>query len=494
MAAMVQTMNDRPKRKGWRRPLSALALAAAALALTAAPAAALPGGNLLTNPGAEAEPVREEFSATYPYGKPGLPSGWSQLKLEGSAPSEARPRPYDACWTAGTNEAAVVEGYGAEAIGGGARLFDPGEDELSELSQDYAVTAEASGQRLLIGGYFGGLAVGNPEIFEEEGLGAVLIAQFLNSEEKEIGRIETTRVSVADHGNVEAFLPREASGAVPSGTASIRFVLRQLQGGSDLVANSFADNLFATFDAGAPAPAVATGDATCPYKAPPSSSGPGSPAPSPAPAPPATPAVQITKAPPKETAEAKAPFSFTGTPGGSFECSLDGGAFKPCTSGTDFGPVQPGDHRFEVREVLGGKAGPPAAYDWTVDLPKACVLRVARARVFAYSKRNAARLVIHYTSYKPARIDVSYKLAGSKGALDLGSTSAQFSKAGVFRLPENLSTSQAAKLKAAKSFSVKFKIPGTPSNCARYYTKKLTIPQRVSGQTVWFQSDSRFAP
>lgn len=212
------------------------------------------------------------------------------------------------------------------------------------------------------------------------------------------------------------------------------------------------------------------------------------------PPPPPAPAVQITKGPSHETSQPAAVFDFTGTPGGTFECKLDGGKWKPCKSGEDFGPVQPGDHLFQVREVLGGVTSAPASYRWTVDLPRKCVLRVARARVFVFTKKSKTRLVIHYTSYKPARVTVSYALQGSKGGLSLGSAVAKFKKAGVFRLPVNLSKPEIAKVRAAKSFKVRFKIPKTPSLCGRFYTKRLTIPRKVSGQTVWFQSDSAFAP
>jgi hypothetical protein len=214
----------------------------------------------------------------------------------------------------------------------------------------------------------------------------------------------------------------------------------------------------------------------------------------PPPPPPPAPTVQITKGPPHETAQTAAVFDFTGTPGGSFECKLDGGKWKPCKSGEDFGPVKPGDHLFQVREVLNGVTSAPASYRWTVDLPRKCVLRVARARVFVFTKKSKARLVIHYTTYKPAKVTVGYSLKGSKGGLTLGTATAKFKKAGVFRLPVNLTPPEVAKVRAAKSFKVKFKIPKTPALCGRFYTKRLTIPRRVSGQTVWFQSDSQFAP
>lgn len=218
------------------------------------------------------------------------------------------------------------------------------------------------------------------------------------------------------------------------------------------------------------------------------------PPPAPNPPAPSPPVVTITSGPPRESAQTGGKFTFTGVAGGSFECAVDGGKFKPCTSGQDFGPFAPGDHLFQVREKLGNLTGPTASYRWTVDLPRQCVLRVARARVFVFTKHDKVRLVIHYTSYRPAQVTVSYQLKGSKGKLELGSATDQFKKAGVFRLPVVLDKADIAKVRAAKGFTVKFKIPKTPHSCGRFYTKRLTIKQNVSQQTVWFQSDSRFAP
>ena len=62
------------------------------------------------------------------------------------------------------------------------------------------------------------------------------------------------------------------------------------------------------------------------------------------------------------------------------------------------------------------------------------------------------------------------------------------------RKPKPLSVSATAKVRAAKRFRVGFKIPGTPRGCRRFYSKALTIPKKISGKTVWFQSDSVFAP
>jgi len=206
------------------------------------------------------------------------------------------------------------------------------------------------------------------------------------------------------------------------------------------------------------------------------------------------PVVKIISGPPQETEQPTGTFTFKGVAGGTYECSIDAGAWAPCTSGQTFGPLAPGDHQFQVRETLAGLTGPPATYRWTIDLPKQCVLRVARARVFVFTSHDKVRLVIHYTSYRPAKVTVSYKLSGSKGKLSLGSASAKFKEKGIFRLSEKLSKTDMRKVRAAKSFAVRFHIPKTPHSCGRYYTKQLTIPQKISKQTVWFQSDSLFAP
>ena len=208
----------------------------------------------------------------------------------------------------------------------------------------------------------------------------------------------------------------------------------------------------------------------------------------------APPEVKITGAPPKETSDQTAVFRFSGVAGGTYQCSMDAGPWQPCLSGGSFAPIAPGDHRFSVRETLGGLVGPADSYDWTIDLPRACVLRVARARVFAFAGRGKARLVVRYKAYRPAQVTVSYTLNGTKGALSLGSASAHFQTAGIFRLPESLSNGERAKLRATRSMKVRFAIRGAPNSCNPYYTKRLTIPQRISGQTVWFQSDSQFAP
>jgi hypothetical protein len=87
----------------------------------------------------------------------------------------------------------------------------------------------------------------------------------------------------------------------------------------------------------------------------------------------AAPSASITSNPPALTASTSARFSFTGSDGGGsglarFECSLDGGAFDPCTSPVNISGLAEGSLSFRVRAVdNAGNVGLPDSYTWTVD-------------------------------------------------------------------------------------------------------------------------------
>jgi hypothetical protein len=75
----------------------------------------------------------------------------------------------------------------------------------------------------------------------------------------------------------------------------------------------------------------------------------------------------ITKAPKDKTKKKTATFEFTGTDTravASFQCSLDGAAFAPCTSPHTVN-VKKGEHTFQVRAIdEAGNVGPPASDSW----------------------------------------------------------------------------------------------------------------------------------
>lgn len=83
------------------------------------------------------------------------------------------------------------------------------------------------------------------------------------------------------------------------------------------------------------------------------------------------PDTKIDKGPKKKTKKKKAKFEFSSTTAGvTFECSVDGKTFAPCTSPFEV-KVKKGKHEFEVRAVLAGVVdGSPAEQDWKVKKPK----------------------------------------------------------------------------------------------------------------------------
>ncbi len=81
------------------------------------------------------------------------------------------------------------------------------------------------------------------------------------------------------------------------------------------------------------------------------------------------PQTEITKGPANKTEKTKAKFKFTSTEAGStFECKLDKGPYKPCTSPRKYKRLDEGKHKFFVRAIdAAGNVDPSAAKDkWKV--------------------------------------------------------------------------------------------------------------------------------
>ena len=75
----------------------------------------------------------------------------------------------------------------------------------------------------------------------------------------------------------------------------------------------------------------------------------------------------ITSRPANPTSERSANFVFTGSGGAtSFECSLDGAIFAPCTSPKSYSGLGSGEHTFLVRARNGDTVGAADRYTWTV--------------------------------------------------------------------------------------------------------------------------------
>jgi hypothetical protein len=88
-------------------------------------------------------------------------------------------------------------------------------------------------------------------------------------------------------------------------------------------------------------------------------------------APPET-TIDPASGPPASTGETSARFSFSSSESGStFECSIDGGDFAPCTPSTTYTDLQEGPHSFQVRATDHSGHGlpdqTPAERTWTVE-------------------------------------------------------------------------------------------------------------------------------
>ena len=82
------------------------------------------------------------------------------------------------------------------------------------------------------------------------------------------------------------------------------------------------------------------------------------------------PETTITSAPGTPVASGEASFSFAADePGSTFECSLDGAPFGPCTSPATYSGLADGGHSFEVRatDTAANVDPSPAQQAWTVD-------------------------------------------------------------------------------------------------------------------------------
>ena len=60
-------------------------------------------------------------------------------------------------------------------------------------------------------------------------------------------------------------------------------------------------------------------------------------------------------------------FAFSGEPGASFECGVDGGGFAACGSPLDLDGLADGTHALRVRQMADGLRSPAALHEWTID-------------------------------------------------------------------------------------------------------------------------------
>jgi hypothetical protein len=144
------------------------------------------------------------------------------------------------------------------------------------------------------------------------------------------------------------------------------------------------------------------------------------------------PETAITAAPNTRSATPGATFSFVADEAGStFECSLDGGAFAPCSSPAAYEGLADGAHSFSVRarDAAGNVDATPAARSWTVDTTAPAApgsfrgVRQSGRLILSWSAAaDGAGSIDGYLVY--ANGSVARTLDGSVLSVDLGLVSA----------------------------------------------------------------------
>lgn len=204
-----------------RRRALLLGLAAAAAALAAGAARpALPAGNLLQNPGAEAGQSGHDAVVPIP--------GWTvtgNFTVDGYAN--------------GDDLGADV----ASAIAGGANYFYGGPaNDTSSASQVVDVSRaateiDAGGVPVAVGGDLGG--------YSTQGDSIQLTAEFLDGSGGSLGQLTVPGPTESERNGVSTLVARSATGTLPAGTRSIRVTLTSTRtDGSD--DDGLADNLSLT--------------------------------------------------------------------------------------------------------------------------------------------------------------------------------------------------------------------------------------------------------
>jgi len=117
--------------------------------------------------------------------------------------------------------------------------------------------------------------------------------------------------------------------------------------------------------------------------------------------------------------------------------------------------------------------------------PAECELGDAEATVSASPNHDRVSLRVRYSTATPTVVSLDYGLHGAKGSLHLGTTKKKLGKEGVLRLTRTLSEVQMAKVLAAKGFTVRLRVPDTPSYCQAFSDRQLDVRKATPGGLIW---------
>lgn len=147
------------------------------------------------------------------------------------------------------------------------------------------------------------------------------------------------------------------------------------------------------------------------------------------------------------------------------------------------------DEELEVEDCEADEESDEEECDESGGAPAECELSDAEATVSASPNRDRVSLKVHYAAATPTAVSLDYGLHGSKGSLYLGTVKKKLGKEGVLRLTRTLTEAQMAKVLAAKDFTVRLRVPGTPDYCQAFFDRQLDVRRATPSGLTWLQSE-----
>ncbi len=117
--------------------------------------------------------------------------------------------------------------------------------------------------------------------------------------------------------------------------------------------------------------------------------------------------------------------------------------------------------------------------------PRECRLISTSAVVSAYPRAHRVVLTIHYAARASTRVEIPYRLRGTRGGLRMNTGHGRFSGTGSFRQVQTMTPAQMTRVLGAKSFAVEIRPLGAPAYCHPYFDQRLTTRHGTPHGPVW---------
>jgi hypothetical protein len=147
------------------------------------------------------------------------------------------------------------------------------------------------------------------------------------------------------------------------------------------------------------------------------------------------------------------------------------------------------DEEFEFEDCEADEEPGEDECDEGGSAPAECQLSDAEASVSASPNRDRVSLKVRYATAAPTAVSLDYGLHGAKGSLFLGATKKKLGKQGILRLTRTLTEAQMTKVLAAKGFTVRLRVPGTPGYCQAFFDHQLDVRRATPSGLTWLQSE-----